>query len=77
LPKRVIAFLERLQRLNAFVVQTADRLGLVERWQGAWWPRMLLFSFLQFRPVQPSKVLSNQRLFSLFLPSAELTHCSA
>ncbi len=47
-----------LQRLNTFVVHTADRLGLIERWQGL---RVVAADasvfFLQFEPVQPSRGL--------------------
>ena len=66
-----------LQRLNAFVVQTADRLGLVERWRGlrvvaadasVFFPAVRTCTNLKGFAASP-----NQRLFSLFLPGAELT----
>lgn len=66
-----------LQRLNAFVVQTADCLGLVERWQGlrvvaadasVFFPAVRACANLKGFAASP-----NQRLFSLFLPGAELT----
>ena len=66
-----------LQRLNAFVVQTADRLGLVERWQGlrvvaadasVFFPAVRACANLKGFAASP-----NQKLFSLFLPGAELT----
>ena len=66
-----------LQRLNTFVVQTADRLGLIERWQGlrvvaadasVFFPAVRACANLKGFAASP-----NQRLFSLFLPGAELT----
>jgi hypothetical protein len=66
-----------LQRLNTFVVQTADRLGLVERWRGlrvvaadasVFFPAVRACANLKGFAASP-----NQRLFSLFLPGAELT----
>jgi hypothetical protein len=66
-----------LQRLNAFVVQTADRLGLIERWQGL---RVVAADASVFFPavracanLKGFAAARNQRLFSLFLPGAELT----
>ena len=66
-----------LQRLNTFVVHTADRLGLIERWQGL---RVVAADASVFFPaVRACPTLKgfaaspNQRLFSLFLPGAELT----
>lgn len=65
-----------LQRLNNFVVQTADRLGLIQRWQGL---RVVAADASDFMPAvraYPTKELAaspNQHLFSLFLPGAELT----
>nr|WP_319563683.1 IS4 family transposase [uncultured Rhodoferax sp.] len=66
-----------LQRLNSFVVQTADRLGLIARWRGL---RVVAADASVFFPaVRACPTLKgfaaspNQRLFSLFLPGAELT----
>ena len=65
------------QRLNTFVVQTADRLGLVERWAGL---RVVAADTSVFFPtvracpnLKGFTASPNQRLFSLFLPGAELT----
>lgn len=66
-----------LQRLNTFAVSTADRLGLIERWQGlrvvgadasVFFPAVRACANLKGFAASP-----NQRLFSLFLPGAELT----
>ena len=65
-----------LQRLNTFVVQKADAMGLIPRWQGL---RVVGADASDFMPAvraYPTKGLPaspKQHLFSLFLPGAELT----
>lgn len=66
-----------LQRLNTFALATADRLGLIERWQGlrvVGADASVFFPAIRACPNLKSFAASpNQRLFSLFLPGAELT----
>jgi hypothetical protein len=66
-----------LQRLNTFVVQSADRLGLIARWRGlrvvaadasVFFPAVRACPTLKGFPASPK-----QHLFSLYLPGAELT----
>lgn len=66
-----------LQRLNTFALATADRLGLIARWQGlrvvgadasVFFPAVRACANLKGFAAKP-----NQRLFSLFLPGAEMT----
>ena len=65
-----------LERLNTFAVQRADDLGLVPRWQGL---RVVAADASALMPaVRPclmrrSSASVDQRLFSLYLPGAELT----
>jgi Transposase DDE domain len=65
-----------LARLNTFVVDCADKLGLVPRWQGL---RVVAADSSALMPaVRPcftSRRLADaeQRLFTLYLPGAELT----
>lgn len=65
-----------LERLNTFVVKSADALGLVPRWHGL---RLVAAdaSVLMpaVRPCHTTQRLANadQRLFALYLPGAELT----
>lgn len=66
-----------LQRLNTFAAEAADRLGFIQRWWGlrvvaadtsVFFPAARTCANLKGFPASP-----NQRLFSLFLPGAELT----
>ena len=66
-----------LQRLNVFAVAAADRLGFIQRWQGL---RVVATNASVFFPavracpnLKGFAASFNQRLFSLFLPGAELT----
>lgn len=65
-----------LERLNTFVVKSADALGLVPRWHGL---RLVAAdaSVLMpaVRPCHTTRRLASadQRLFALYLPGAELT----
>ena len=65
-----------LERLSTFVVQLADDLGLVPRWQGL---RVVAADASVLMPavrpclIRRSSARADQRLFSLYLPGAELT----
>ena len=65
-----------LERLNTFVVERADALGLIARWRGL---RVVAADASVLMPaVRPCLtrrrlVSPDQRLFTLYLPGAELT----
>lgn len=65
-----------LDRLNTFVVQCADQLGLIDRWRGL---RVVAADASVLMPaVRPCftrrrAAHADQRLFCLYLPGAELT----
>jgi Transposase DDE domain len=65
-----------LGRLNTFVVDCADKLGLVPRWQGLRVVAADASALMPaIRPCFTSRRLAHaeQRLFTLYLPGAELT----